>query len=303
MRCWLSLALVIAACGGHSASTTLPPRAPDKPLTAADRILPLLPDGAQVVVELDLARLRANQVVGSVATRALERLGADSHVPGLPFTVTGSPLGGADAVVYAVYGVGSDHPATIMILATHADVPGGVRLTPDFVALGPEDWVSQVAARSAINDKTPLTAPAELLALRDHAMPKEATGAIVRVTARLPFDARIAFAQHIGLEMAPARLSLWADIADDLAIVVDADAADPGDHAGKDAARRLAHVVRGALNAAADDPMVRTLGVPNSLADAHLIAQGTWVRAIIAIGPRHLARAVERATQLLQGPS
>ena len=37
----------------------------------ADRLLALLPDGAQIVVELDLARLRANPVVGAVATAAL----------------------------------------------------------------------------------------------------------------------------------------------------------------------------------------------------------------------------------------
>ena len=302
MRCWLSLAVVIAACGG-GAHERVPPRAPARPVTAADRILPLLPEGAQVIVELDLARLRANQVVGPVARRALDRLAADTHVPGLPFTVTGSPLAGADTVVYAAYGIGTQQAATITVLATKGDVPGGVRLAPDLVALGPEDWVSQVEARAAIDAKTPLAAPAELRALRDHAMPQEATGAILRVTARLPFDARVALAQKMGLDMAPARLSLWADIADDLAIVLDADAADPGDRAGKDAARRLAHVVRGTLNAVADDAMVRALGVPNSLADAHLIAQGTWVRAIIAIGPRHLARAVQRASQLLQGSS
>jgi hypothetical protein len=46
---------------------------------------------------------------------------------------------------------------------------------------------------------------------------------------------------------------------------------------------------------------VRALGVPTSLEDARLIAHGTWVRAIIAIGPRHLARAVARAGALLGG--
>jgi hypothetical protein len=132
-------------------------------------------------------------------------------------------------------------------------------------------------------------------------MPKGATGAVLRVTARLPFDARVALARQTGLEVAPARLSLWSDIADDLAIVIDADAVDPGDPAAKDAARRLGHAMRLALVAMADDPLIRGLGIPNSVADARLISQGTWIRAVIAVGPRHLERAVERANAMLQG--
>jgi len=92
------------------------------------------------------------------------------------------------------------------------------------------------------------------------------------------------------------------DISDDLAIVIDADAADPGDRAAKNASHRLAGTVRSALATLAGEPVVVALGVPNSITDARLIAQGTWVRAIIAIGPRHLARAVERANALLATP-
>src|SRR5690242_21374199 len=98
--------MCLAACGAHAGSHTLPPdRA--RPQTATDRILPLLPDGAQLVVELDLARLRANPVVGPTVTRALARLASDRQVPGLPFEVTGSPLAAADAVVIASYGIGT----------------------------------------------------------------------------------------------------------------------------------------------------------------------------------------------------
>ncbi|HTR52296.1 MAG TPA: hypothetical protein VMJ10_16395, partial [Kofleriaceae bacterium] len=90
--------VALVACGG-GAKPAAPVAAPAKPATAFDRILPLLPDGAQVVVELDLARLRANAVVGPVVTRALARLSGDSHLPGLPFAMMGSPLAGADAFV------------------------------------------------------------------------------------------------------------------------------------------------------------------------------------------------------------
>ena len=138
--------------------------------------------------------------------------------------------------------------------------------------------------------------------LRDHAMPPGATGAVIRVTARLPFDARIAFARQTGLDAAPAQLSVWGDVADDLAIVVDADAADPGDKLGKDAAKRLAQTFQATLEAVAEDSTIKALGVPTSLSGARLVTQGTWVRAIVAVGPHHLERAVERARAML-GPS
>ena len=290
---------MVVACGARHGGTTLPPDAPRPPATACERILPLLPQGAQLVVELDLARLRANPVLGPVATRALARLGGDAPMPGLPFVVAGSPLGHADAVVVAAYGLGTAQSATITVLATRAEVPGGVRIAPDLVALGPEDWVAQVEARAAIAQQSPLVAPEPLLRLRDHAMPRGATGAVLRITARLSFDARIALARQTGLDAPPAELSLWGDVADDLAIVVDADAADPGDRNTKQAALRLAHALRGELGLIAAEPTVRALGVPTSLEDARLIAQGSWVRAIIAIGPRHLARVAERAGELL----
>ena len=303
MRHWRSVvALAVVACGAPARAPAVAP-ARDAPKTVIDRMLPLLPDGAQVVVELDLARLRANAVVGATATKALARLGADARLPGLPVAVQGSPIGDADAVVVAAYGVGTADAATVTLLATKEDVAGSVRLAPDVVALGPDEWTTQLATRAQIAEKSPLAAPAELMALRAHAMPAGATGAVVRITARLSFDARVALARQTGVDAAPARLSLWGDVADDLAIVVDADAADPGDKGGKDAARRLAHTFRVLLQSIAEEPVVRAVGVPNSLADARLIAQGTWVRAIIAIGPRHLVRAVERANALLQGAS
>jgi len=292
--------VLIAACGGHaSPPATIPvTRVP----TPGEQILALLPDGAQVIVEIDLARLRANAAIGETATRALGALGTDSHVPGLPISVLGSPLANADQVVLAAYGVGTAQAATLTILATKADVPGGQRITPELVALGPEDWVGQLQTRAALAAQHPLTVPEDVLRLRDHAMLKGATGAVMRVTARLSFDARVALARVTGLEAAPAELSLWCDISDDLVVVVDADANDPTDHdakAKKDSARQLAHTLRGLLSTLAETELVRALGVPTSLSDAKLITEGTWVRAIVAVGPRHLSRVAERARAML----
>ena len=48
---------------------------------------------------------------------------------------------------------------------------------------------------------------------------------------------------------------------------------------------------------------IRALGLPSSLGGAKLVTGGSWVRTIIAIGPRHLRRVVERADKLFEGPS
>jgi hypothetical protein len=303
MRSWanaLAALLAVAACHHDAPATVTTPVAPPKIPSLADRMVALLPDGAQIVVELDLSRLRANAVLGELASSALAKLGADSHVPGLPVTVAGSPLASADELVLAAYAVGTEQASTVSLLATKTDVPGGVRLSPELVALGTDQWTGQLQARAALADQ--LTIPDELRQLRSHAQPQGTNGAVLRVTARLSFDARVALARMTGVETAPARISLWADVADDVAVVIDADAVDPGDKAAKDSSKRLAHTIRELLASLEDEPAVRALGVAPSLDGARLVAQGTWVRTIVAVGPRHLARVVERARGMLAAP-
>lgn len=292
-----SLALAAVACGGspRPVATAAPTPAPDKP---ADRILAMLPQGAQLVVELDLARLRANPVIGEVVTRALA-----AGVP-LPGAAQGqaAPLAGADVVVLAAYGVGTASAATITLLASKQAIAGAARVGEGVYALGPEDWTAQVAQRAALLEASGLVrAQPELLELRDRAMPRGAPGASLRITARLPFDARIALARQTGLEAAPAQLSIWGDVVDDLAVIVEADAADPGDRGGRQAVARLAAAIQGGLASLAAEPIVQALGLPRSLDGAKLVVRGTWVRAVIVVGPEHLKRVAARASALLPG--
>jgi hypothetical protein len=297
-----ALAAAAVACGGKQAAVAT--AVPAEPATVTERILAMLPQGVQVVVEIDLARLRANPVVGDVVARALAERTED-----LPAGVPASPLAAADQVVLAAYGVGTAQAAMLTVLAAPhelAGTPGVTKLADGFYALGPADWVEQAQQRVALaaaGDATlAIAAPPELLELRRHAMPANAPGASLRITARLSFDARIALARQTGLDAAPAQLSAWADVADDLALVVDCDADDPGassSRRGSDAPKRLEAALRGALAAIAEEPWVRSLGLPSSLAGARFIARGSWVRTIIAIGPAHLRRVVARAAQML----
>ena len=289
--------LASGACGGR-ARPTVPAAAP-RELTRVEQMIALLPEGVQLLIELDLARLRANQVVGEVVTKALARMGEETKLPGLPMTVEGSPLAKADLVVLAAWGVGTPQAAMVMMLATQDEVATGTKLAGGFVALGPDEWISQLEARAAINAQTPLQPSLSLMSLRDHAMPAKAPGAVLRVTAQLPFDARVSLARQTGLETAPAQISIWGDVVDDLAIIIDADAADPGDKKAKDAAARLSRSLETVLASIGDDPALRALGLTGALRDVRMISERTWVRVIVTVGPRQLARAVERARAML----
>ncbi|MBL0216354.1 MAG: hypothetical protein IPQ07_21035 [Myxococcales bacterium] len=297
--------LVTLGCGRGAArrpQVSQPTRA--VATTVGDRILPLLPEGAQVIIELDLARLRANPVVGKLVTDAL--LG-----PALPIGLTAevpmSPLAQVDTLVLASYGLGTSNAATVTILATREPVPNSVSLGPGLVALGPQEWTAQLEARAALaglgaDAKAPaIVASRELLLLREHAMPAGAPGAALRITARLSFDARVALARQTGLDAPPARISIWADVVDDLAIIIDADAVDPGDKKSKHPTKRLEAGLRAVLGGVAGEPAIQALGLPSSLSGARIVAKGTWVRAIIAVGPAHLQRVVQRASAMLSG--
>ncbi|HEY5936560.1 MAG TPA: hypothetical protein VIU61_18050 [Kofleriaceae bacterium] len=291
----LVVAVMIAACGGKSNQIKQATAAP-RPDTVAERMLAMLPQGAQVVIEIDLARLRKNPVVGALVARTLD---GGAQLP------TDAPLATADHFVLAAYGVGTAQAATVTLLAAKGEIPGAVKISDGVWALGPEAWIGPIETRAALAGagvQTAPVAPAELIALRDRAMPAGAPGASLRITAQLTFDARVALARQTGLESAPAQLSVWADVVDDFAIVIDADAADPGDKASKKATQRLVGTIRAALGSLAAEPMVRALGLPSSLAGARLQTKGTWVRVILAIGPAHLKRVVERAQMLLQPP-
>src|SRR5260221_5514369 len=182
---WRSLIAVIgyaagAACG--SGGTTAKPIAPTPPapMSTIDRMVALLPDGAQIIVEIDLTRLRANAVVGGVVGDALVK--SHASLPALSGLAT---LEHASAVVFAAYGVGTAQAITVALLAAHEDVASAMRLTPDIIALGPMDWVAQLATRAAIGgDK--LTVPTDLRELRARAEPKGANRAVIRATAPLP---------------------------------------------------------------------------------------------------------------------
>jgi len=297
----VALAGAVAACGGRY--RRLGPAAPELPVTrtptAGEPALALLPDGIDVLIEIDLARARANPLIGPVVDGwigALEGgdLPLDEHLRSAAAASDAparrSPLAGAAWVVLAAYGVGGPDATTVTLLAPGkgVEVPGGVGLGDGVVALAPPAWIDRLRA---VAPGARASDDVELLRLRSRAMPSAADGAVLRVTARLSDDARISLAGALGVEPAPRAVSGWADVADDAAVVLDLDSRDPGDPA---AARRLRVALERFLHRIADRPDVRTLGLAPSVARTRIESskRGTWLRTVTVINPGRLRWAV-----------
>jgi hypothetical protein len=273
----IACAAAVAACGGsyrkvEPASAAPITRAP----TAGDAALAMLPAGPDVLIELDLARARANPSLGALVDRWVGNAGA--MMPG-----EAPPLAGAAWVVLAAYDVGGDDATTVTLVAPGkgVEIPKAVKIADGVVALAPPAWIDKLAAVTA---ETSAAEDRELLALRARAMPTAADGAVLRLTARLSTDARIELAGAIGLEPAPRAISAWGDLADDAALVVDLDARDDGDPA---AARRLRVAVEKLIRRLADHAGVRALGLAPPIARTRIegTRRGTWLRAITVVPP------------------
>jgi len=285
---WLACALAaLCACGGGSGPTpTIPrssvpkassPRAP----TSTNALLSLAPPGADLLVELDLERVRDNPVVGEVFTAAVA---TDSSVA----------LTRADRVLIASYGLGREDARTLTLLSGEdVPIPGplGLRIDETTVAFGPPEVIRGIAdepgAPSVADD-------AELIGLRDWAMPKGARDAAVRVTARLDFEARVELAALLELDAVPGALSVWGDVIDDLALVGLLSGDDEND------AEDLISELQDARARLASEPLVRSLRLSYLLRDLTVERRGKMVRAVFVVGPRRLQLVSRRLARALR---
>lgn len=322
--CALVAACFVAGCGGTSRSQGgLSPELPSRAATAGDELLQLLPAGAQVVVELDVERARQSEAVGPLVQTLLEQdqlaaaAGSLSSITGAD-KLGAAPLADVRALVIASYAVGTSEAYTLTLVRSAGDPTalanqlGAIVLEagPErgLAALGPPDVTAELAerqrARAAASAAAATSAtfsapklsdfalPRSFFELRARPMPEAATGAVLRVTAELPFDARLALSRLTNLDPPPARLALWADVADDAALLVWADSAEPDD---PKATARLAAALRGVVIELANDSRVAALGLSASLRALELETAGSWTRLTVIIGPQRLARAVRRA--------
>ncbi|MCE9573636.1 MAG: hypothetical protein K8W52_10810 [Deltaproteobacteria bacterium] len=292
-----ALALVALVACGHAAPPIAPgPIAvPVRASTAGDALLARVPAEADLLIEIDLARAMANPVIGGATTAWVAPTRGDARaiptLPGLALGAAPAPLSGVRTLAIVAYGIGSGAPAAVTLLVTDREVPDGVALGDGVVALGPPALIARLQA--VARGETPaLSTDDEFLALRAQAMPRAATGATARLTARLDLDARVALGAVVGSDLAPASLSIWADVADDAAAVAIADGHDAADGGGP----RLAAALGRARIALAGSTALLHLGLLPAVKAARITRQGDRVEVIATIGPRRLAEVASRIT-------
>lgn len=290
----LSLLIGLGGCGSAPSAPSSPgaiprPVVPERARTAGDELLALAPEGADVAVELDIARLRDNPVI-SPLLRGLA--GAGVHVIGdvdgqLPVDL--SVLQQADTVVLCAYHVGEDRATTITLV--RGPTPLGTRIDRRTHVLGPPEWIARVLRVHAGTEPS-LVDDLQFMSVRTRAMPRRAEGAFFRVSARLDFDARVELANKFDLDIAPATLSVWADVADDLAVVSTMRGAVPAEG---DSLRRA--LVRG-RDRLAQVPWVRARYLHFTVRGTDITVSDGNARVVLIIGPRRLQNMINRLARM-----
>ena len=273
----LGLLATVVACAGN------PARPPTwrVPRVGPRQLLAYVPVGAQVLVEIDVARLRANPVVGDMVRRLVD---AETPVnPGVPLP-PGLPasLQGIDAILIASFLVGDDDAQTLTLLQVAPNhTVAGVEVGVGVVAVGPENLVAQAllmgnAARGLVPAHR---MSAALLAARQRIELPGTDAVALRITATISAVAAAA----IGV---PTTLAVWSDVVDDAAILLSCP-------------RASVDTLAQRLRQLSQHKMVRLLGLAPSLAQLRVQHTAPWSRIIVVIAPGPLRRAVQRALAAL----
>ena len=290
-------ALLAAACSSPGAVEPTPlPAVPTRAPTAGDELLALAPAGADMVLELDLARLRRNAVSGPVLARLADL--EQSARPALPRLDALDALGSLstgifselDAVLLVAYHVGEKRAVTITL--ARGQKPLGTDLGAGLSVLGPPQWVARVRAVQR-GDAGALSADRPLMTLRTRAMPAKAEGGFLRAAGRFDFEAQVELASRLDLDRVPRAISVWADIADDFAIVSHLQGAEPG------AGRALADALGRLRDRLAQLPWIRRRYLHFTLRGADISASGANARMTLVIGPTRLQRMMARLLKSL----
>ena len=279
--------IVLGACAGAAP----PIRVPERATTAGDALLARLPPGAAIVLEVDVARLRANAVVGAVVAALIAPPPDPSATPSAAArlaTMTDAPLAGARVVVLAAYAVGTPAASTITIVDGDHAPAHAVPLADGVWALAAEGDTARLLAVAAGG---PSLADDRVFAvLRAQAMPAAADGAAIRLSARLDDDARRELATVLGLPDAPAAISAWLDVADDLALIA---------WIGGEP-RRWATVLIRLRDRVAPLAPFAALGLTPPLAAATIRRERSAARLTIVVPPARLQRTAARALEHLR---
>ncbi len=276
----------LSACGGAASSAITAPL-PERAATSGDALLSSAPHGADLLLEVDLARLRNNKVVGTV----LKALGG----PGVGDPLTeGDLIAQADSMLVCVYGVGDSAKQLVLVQAVEGrELAGAADIGDGRYAVGEPGLVARAVAVGTGQGESML-ADTEMLRLRADIMPAAAKDAVVRAVARLDFDARVSIASRVGMSEVPVSLALWGDVVDDLAIVASVAGESDASH------HRLTKAVLKLKQRVAQRPLIRYLGLSRPLSSARVVRSGNAVQVVFVLSPKRLAFVAQRLVQQLQ---
>lgn len=272
------LSLLLLACGA-GAGPALEPM-PLRATTAGQSLLASAPLGADLLLELDLERLRNNPVVGALL----------SSVAAPDAAETVDLLQQAEVALVLVYDVGSS-PRQLVILRAAQSLPGAVALGDRVFAVGDARLLTLAAGIQGPEQS--MLADSELLRLRDEVMPAEAREASLRLSLRLDFDARVSIASKIEISDVPISVAVWGDVVDDMALIA---------HLGSDEAEdapRLTRAILGLRTRVAANVYARSLGLSEPIRDARVTSSGKRVTVLLLVGPKRLQYVVTRLLKQL----
>lgn len=283
-RLALLVACALVGCGPKSKPGPKPVEVPRRQATAGESIFGHAPAGADAVLEIDLARLRKNPTVGPLvaALTAAGEVGGDLVAIG-------------DVVVIASYRIGQTDAGQLVFVSGRrvGELRGAHRISDRLVAFGPAALLREVDAVGA-GQGSSLASDRGLLRTRALAMPAGAPGASLRISADLPFDARLALAKRLEIDVVPEWISVWFDVADDLAGVAllgGGEDADPKD---------LVTAVSRLRDRLAAAESFRRVGLDALIENVGVTTDGHDARVVLVVGPRRLARLVATVMDRMQ---
>ncbi len=273
----LALAL-LPGCASSGAAGAPPKASPDVPPPDAP-LIELAPAGAELVVELDVARLRHSEALGELAEALADELPAGD--------VAGQLLA-TEAIALASYHLGKDEAQALTLLRGDAAgaIEGARALAGDVWALGPDALVD-LAAKTAKGEVESASSSQRLAELRGAARPGGAPGSALLVTGDLGFGARVELSRLLSLADVPVAVSMWGDVVDDLAVIALLGAAT------EDEAAALADAADAwRARASAWRPLAR-YGLGPAIRGAEVTVEGATVRITLVVSPARLSRAAE----------
>ncbi len=273
----LALAFASSGCKGKEQTEIPSVEVPVRSPTAGDALLEMAPAGADAVLEIDLLRLRKNDTVGPLVNAlAQEDMGG--------FDV----FRDADQIVICSYAIGTDDAAQILMLrgASVSSIDGAHAIADDVVVVTTAAMLEKI--RAVRNGAASVASQEKLMRARAMAMPPAADGATLRVAATLGFDARVAVAKQLRVDAVPISISVWGDVADDMAIVALLGGED------RKEGKSLASAARRARDRYSATPTARRLLYGYVLRLAKVESQGSLAKVTLIIGPKRLSNLVRR---------